>query len=96
MSAVISLHPEPRDKNAEWEADFEELVKACFAHRRKTLANSLSRSARFGGIAAELLEKADIDGARRAESLSVREYECLADQLRITNYELRRHEPSFG
>jgi 16S rRNA (adenine1518-N6/adenine1519-N6)-dimethyltransferase len=79
MSAVISLHPKPRDKNAEWEADFEELVKACFAHRRKTLANSLSRSARFGGITGGLLEKATIDGARRAESLSVKEYERLAD-----------------
>jgi len=79
MSAVISLHPKPREKNAEWEADFEELVKACFAHRRKTLANSLSKSARFGGIIAGLLEKAGIDGARRAESLAVGEYERLAD-----------------
>ena len=79
MSAVISLHPKPRDKNAEWEATFEELVKACFAYRRKTLANSLSHNARFGGIASVLLKKADIDGARRAESLSVREYERLTD-----------------
>ncbi|MDR0311947.1 MAG: 16S rRNA (adenine(1518)-N(6)/adenine(1519)-N(6))-dimethyltransferase RsmA [Acidobacteriota bacterium] len=79
MSAVISLYPEPREKNAEREAGFEELAKACFAYRRKTLANSLSQNARFGGIAAGLLEKADIDGARRAESLSVMEYEHLAD-----------------
>ena len=77
MSAVISLHPKPRDKNADWEADFEELVKACFAHRRKTLANSLSRSARFGETTVVLLEKAGIDGTRRAESLSVEEYEHL-------------------
>ena len=82
MSAVISLYPKPRDKNAEWDADFEELLKASFAYRRKTLANSLSRSARFGGITAELLEKADIDGARRAESLSVQEYERLANVLK--------------
>ena len=79
MSALISLHPKPRDKNAEWEANFEELVKACFAHRRKTLANSLLRSARFGGTVSALLEKAGINGARRAESLSVGEYEHLAD-----------------
>ena len=78
MSAVISLHPKPRDKNAEHDADFVDLVKACFAYRRKTLANSLSRSARFGEITAGLLKKADIDGARRAESLSVAEYERLA------------------
>jgi 16S rRNA (adenine1518-N6/adenine1519-N6)-dimethyltransferase len=79
MSAVISLHPKPRDKNAEWETNFEELVRDCFAYRRKTLANSLSRSVRFGEISDELLEKADIDGARRAESLGVVEYEHLAD-----------------
>ena len=79
MSAVISLHPKPRNKSAEWETCFEELVKACFAHRRKTLANSLSRSERFSGIAAVLLEKADIDGERRAESLDIWEYERLAD-----------------
>lgn len=79
MSAVISLRPKPRVKNTEWEAGFEELVKACFAHRRKTLANSLSMSARFGEIAGGLLEKAGIDGARRAESLGVTEYERLAD-----------------
>ena len=81
MSAVISLHPRPCGKNTEWEADFEDMVKACFAYRRKNLANSLSRSARFGGIAADLLKKANIDGARRAESLSVGEYERLADTL---------------
>ena len=83
MSAVISLHPRPRDKSAEWYANFEELVKACFAYRRKTLANSLSRSARFGGLSAGLLKKADIDGMRRAESLNVGEYERLADVLDI-------------
>ena len=81
MSAVISLCPKPRDKNAQRDEDFEELVKASFAYRRKTLANSLSRSARFGGITAELLEKADIGGARRAESLSVQEYEHLSNVL---------------
>jgi len=78
MSAVISLHPKPREKDTDLDVDFDELVKACFAYRRKTLANSLSRSARFGGIADELLKKADIDGTRRAESLSIGEYERLA------------------
>ena len=82
MSAVISLYPKPREKNAGWDADFEELVKASFAYRRKTLANSLSRNARFGGITAELLKKAGIDGTRRAESLSVQEYERLANVLK--------------
>ena len=79
MSAVISLYPKPREKNTEWEAVFEELVKACFAYRRKTLANSLSHSARFSEMAAGLLNKANIDGTRRAENLTVGEYEYLTD-----------------
>ncbi|MDR1726609.1 MAG: 16S rRNA (adenine(1518)-N(6)/adenine(1519)-N(6))-dimethyltransferase RsmA [Acidobacteriota bacterium] len=68
--------------DAAWESDFEDLVKAGFAHRRKTLANSLSRSPRFGAVAPRLLAEARIDGARRAESLAVAEYERLADVLR--------------
>ena len=79
MSAVISLHPKPREKSAEWEAGFEELVKACFAHRRKTLVNSLSMNARFGKISTELLKNANIEGTRRAESLDVGEYKHLTD-----------------
>ena len=79
MSAVMSMHPRPRYKNAEWEALFEDLVKACFAHRRKTLANSLLMNTRFGKISAELLTKTDIDGTRRAESLDYVEYERLTD-----------------
>ncbi|MDR0843347.1 MAG: 16S rRNA (adenine(1518)-N(6)/adenine(1519)-N(6))-dimethyltransferase RsmA [Acidobacteriota bacterium] len=96
MSAVVSLHPKPSgadgkadtqnnqtNKDAAWEMDFEALVKASFAHRRKTLANSLSRSPRFGGFATKLLAKAGIDGTRRAESLGVAEYEHLADVLHL-------------
>ena len=82
MSAVISLHPKPQpvlSENPAWEANFEALVKASFAHRRKTLANSLSRSPHFGDMAANLLAQAQIDGARRAENLSIAEYEHLAE-----------------
>ena len=78
MSAVISLHPISHKKNTDFNVVFEELVKACFCYRRKTLANTLSRSARFCRVATELLKKADIDSTRRAESLSVSEYERLA------------------
>lgn len=66
-------------------AEFTSIVKAAFAHRRKTLENSLSLEAgrlawlkdgsRSGLKAA--LEKCGIDGSRRAETLSVEEFGAL-------------------
>jgi 16S rRNA (adenine1518-N6/adenine1519-N6)-dimethyltransferase len=76
-SSTIALHPK-RDKNDEaFESSFGELCKAAFAYRRKKLANSLVRNSEFGEQAATLLERAGIDGSRRAEELSVQEYEHL-------------------
>jgi 16S rRNA (adenine1518-N6/adenine1519-N6)-dimethyltransferase len=60
------------------EADFETLGKAAFSYRRKTLQNSLSRHPDLGTLAPLLLERAGVDGSRRAEELSVEEYEHLA------------------
>ena len=78
-SAVVSLHPKPRQHNDAWESIFEELCKASFAHRRKTIANSLRKHPRFGPVTESLLIKTGIDNSRRAEDLSVQEYESLAD-----------------
>jgi 16S rRNA (adenine1518-N6/adenine1519-N6)-dimethyltransferase len=78
-SAVISMHPKSHIHDREWETNFDELCKACFAYRRKTLINSLRKHARFGPAADLLLIKTGIDGSRRAEDLSIQEYECLAD-----------------
>ena len=58
------------------------LAKAAFAHRRKTLLNALRRHPVFGNDSSALLRKAGIDGTRRAEDLSVQEYEHLADIYR--------------
>jgi 16S rRNA (adenine1518-N6/adenine1519-N6)-dimethyltransferase len=55
------------------------LIKAGFSQKRKTLRNSLS-----GGLhiptseAEELLNEADIDPMRRAETLSIEEWAILA------------------
>jgi 16S rRNA (adenine1518-N6/adenine1519-N6)-dimethyltransferase len=81
-SAVISMHPKPCLHEAAWEYAFEELCKASFAYRRKTLSNSLRKHLQFGPIADALLIKAGIDGSRRAEDLSLQEYETLADIYR--------------
>ncbi len=60
------------------EAAFARVVKAAFAHRRKTVANSL-RSAY--PEAAGALEAAGIDPKRRAETLSLDEFARLAEGL---------------
>jgi 16S rRNA (adenine1518-N6/adenine1519-N6)-dimethyltransferase len=64
-------------------ARFTRVVKAGFAHRRKTLLNSLQRDAalseRFELGAA--LERAGIDGGRRAETLAVEEFAALERAL---------------
>ena len=67
--------------DAALEAEFEEACKAAFAYRRKTLANSLAKHPVIGSITHDLLERARIDGSRRAEQLSVSEYEHLTRVL---------------
>lgn len=64
------------------EARFRKLVKAGFAHRRKTLANSLK--AAFGDDSVDwqaTLARAGIDGIRRAETLSVAEFATIERAL---------------
>jgi 16S rRNA (adenine1518-N6/adenine1519-N6)-dimethyltransferase len=51
--------------------------RPAFGHRRKTLANSLGRHPVFSGLRDSLLRRAGIDGSRRAEMLSVPEFEIL-------------------
>jgi len=75
---MISFRPKPVDLDPACESDFSAIAKAAFSYRRKTLANSLARDPVFGSISPALLRRAGIDGSRRAEQLSVREYEHLA------------------
>jgi 16S rRNA (adenine1518-N6/adenine1519-N6)-dimethyltransferase len=77
-SAVIALRPKSDALIPAFESVFEALGKASFSHRRKTLENSLRRHPVFGEISHALLNRAGIDGSRRAEELSVLEYERLA------------------
>jgi 16S rRNA (adenine1518-N6/adenine1519-N6)-dimethyltransferase len=87
-SAMIFLHPKPVWQEACVESDFEALAKAAFAYRRKTLENSFLRHPAFGKIAHSLLNRAGIDGSKRAEHVSVREYEHLAQVYHI-EFEVR-------
>jgi 16S rRNA (adenine1518-N6/adenine1519-N6)-dimethyltransferase len=77
-SAVVTFHPLSRAWDASQETRFTEILRAAFAYRRKTVANSLARHPFTAQVADQLLRRAAIDGARRAEDLSVAEYERLA------------------
>jgi 16S rRNA (adenine1518-N6/adenine1519-N6)-dimethyltransferase len=77
MSAVVTFLPLGVDPSSLLDIRFDDIVKAAFAHRRKTLANSLRRHPRYGPSAVDALSKAGIDGGRRPEALSIDEYEKL-------------------
>ena len=65
------------------EANFFKVVKAAFSLRRKMLRNSLKN---YGKLTTEQVEfwlaKANIDGTRRAETLSLQEFADLANSIR--------------
>jgi 16S rRNA (adenine1518-N6/adenine1519-N6)-dimethyltransferase len=83
-SAVIRATFRPASRvPLEDEAAFARLVRAAFGQRRKTLANAL----RGGGLGsaqfvASALDRAVIDGGRRAETLTLAEFARLAAALR--------------
>jgi 16S rRNA (adenine1518-N6/adenine1519-N6)-dimethyltransferase len=75
---VIDIYPVPLIPE-EYLQSFFKLIKAGFSQKRKTLRNSLSAGlAITPARAAELLESADIDPQRRAETLSIEEWHRLA------------------
>ena len=57
------------------------MVKAGFAQRRKTLANSLKTEKGLTDDWGPVLEKAGIDGQRRAETLTVEEFAAIERAL---------------
>lgn len=84
-SAVVRM--DRRDRPAVDVKDehiFFTVVKAAFAQRRKTLYNALASGLGYplgkDGLKA-VLERAHIDGNRRAETLSLQEFAGLADQV---------------
>lgn len=85
-SAVISLTPlespiVPPDK----EDAFAAVVRAAFAHRRKTLENSLVDVGTFANRqqAVDSLKAAGLALGRRAEVLSISEFVSLTDKIAI-------------
>jgi 16S rRNA (adenine1518-N6/adenine1519-N6)-dimethyltransferase len=83
-SMVLELDFErPYPKTATDETGFRNVVKGAFAHRRKTLLNSLKGV--YPYIDREMLKEeikaCGIDPGRRAETLEIDEFLCLASVL---------------
>jgi 16S rRNA (adenine1518-N6/adenine1519-N6)-dimethyltransferase len=64
---------------------FFQVVQACFAQRRKTLANNLLNSRFFAkedrGVVEDILERAGIEPSRRGESLSMEDFARLCRHI---------------
>jgi 16S rRNA (adenine1518-N6/adenine1519-N6)-dimethyltransferase len=74
---VINIYPEPLIQGKRLETFFR-LIKAGFSQKRKTLRNSLSSGLHISPTeATDLLTRAHIDPGRRAETLSIEEWEKL-------------------
>lgn len=81
-SAVVRLAMRTRGAvPVEDEARFVRTVRAAFAHRRKTLANSLRDEGLPPDEVAHALARAGIDASRRAETLSLPEFAAVSDAL---------------
>ena len=83
-SAVLSvdIYPAPLIK-PELLHIFFKLIKAGFSQKRKTLRNSLSSGLHISPTnAADLLMSVDIDPQRRAETLSIEEWQTLSETIK--------------
>ena len=81
-SAVVLLRTKERSMlSPQEEAAFRVLVKAAFAHRRKTLVNSLRDEGYDLHPVTETLQRLAIAPTRRAETLSVEDFLRLARAL---------------
>jgi len=83
-SMVLELDFErPHPNRAENEDYFKKIVKGAFAHRRKTLLNSLKGA--LSGYSSEdflgVLAKCGVDPGIRAESLDIDDFLCLSSAL---------------
>ena len=79
-SAVVNLVPLPKPRAEADMATLSRVVAAAFNQRRKMLRQSLKA---LGGDTAVLLDSADIDPTRRAETLSIEEFAALARNLQV-------------
>jgi 16S rRNA (adenine1518-N6/adenine1519-N6)-dimethyltransferase len=78
---VIEIYPSPLIPEEHLDSFFK-LIKAGFSQKRKTLRNSLSSGLAIPPAeSAAFLEGAGIDPQRRAETLSIEEWQRLAEKI---------------
>jgi 16S rRNA (adenine1518-N6/adenine1519-N6)-dimethyltransferase len=84
-SVVLRLTPRETAPRARDEALLSRVVKAAFAHRRKTLTNTLVHRALEFGLTPEALRNIllllDIDPGRRGETLSMAQFVALSNAI---------------
>jgi 16S rRNA (adenine1518-N6/adenine1519-N6)-dimethyltransferase len=81
-STVVTLRPRSEDiVRVKDEAAFVKTVRAAFAHRRKTLSNSLRDEGLPAPVIASALLAAGLEPLRRAETLTLAEFGALANAL---------------
>ena len=81
-STVVRLSFRPPRVDVGRQSVFERMVRGVFMQRRKTLANALKPvAASFGQSASEILQKAQLDGGRRPETLSLEDVARLAQAV---------------
>lgn len=92
-SMVVELDfKKPYPKRALNEDTFKKVFKGAFAHRRKTMINSLRVLSQFWDrdVLLEAMKTCGIDPKRRAETLDMDEFLCLSDALGSTNFLLQK------
>lgn len=78
----VDIYPSPQIQSELLDIFFT-LIKAGFSQRRKTLRNSLSSGLHISpSKAVDLLTLAQIDPQRRAETLSIREWQTLCEFMK--------------
>lgn len=78
-SAVLRLWPQPWPGGGAARGRMLDVARAAFAQRRKTLANALAADGRITKpVAAARLAAAGVDPGRRAETLSLAEFDAIA------------------
>jgi len=90
-SVVLRLAPAAPEVRAADEAGMARVVKAAFAHRRKTLNNTLAAPAPAFGLTPEAmracLKEMDIDPSRRGETLSPAQFAELSNKIGLRRTE---------
>jgi 16S rRNA (adenine1518-N6/adenine1519-N6)-dimethyltransferase len=82
-SALVALRPRADESEPATDLSaLDRVTRAAFAHRRKTIANSMRLASLLEGSPEPLLERAGIAATRRAEEVSVQEYRRLARHYR--------------